>query len=143
LLQTLRRSAVSELSCATLDIHTPDLERALQALAPHVVVHTCGPFQGQQYHVAAACIAAGAHYIDLADGREFVAGIGCLQKQALAAGLAVISGASSVPALSSTVADHQPGQPHGPGAVDDSSHPELLRQALAREGPRPGLRVER
>jgi hypothetical protein len=106
LVQTLRRSAVSELSCATLDIHTPELERALQALAPDVVVHTCGPFQGQQYHVAEACIAAGAHYIDLADGREFVAGIGCLQKQALAAGLAVISGASSVPALSSTVADH-------------------------------------
>ena len=105
LVQTLRRFAVSELSCATLDIHTPDLERALQALAPDVVVHTCGPFQGQQYHVAAACIAAGAHYIDLADGREFVAGIGCLQKRALTAGLAVISGASSVPALSSTVAD--------------------------------------
>jgi hypothetical protein len=56
--------------------------------------------------VAEACIAAGAHYIDLADGREFVAGIDGLQMQALAARLAVISGASSVPALSSAVADH-------------------------------------
>jgi hypothetical protein len=106
LVQTLRRSAVSEVSCATLDVHAGGLERALQALAPQSVVHTCGPFQGQTYRVAEACIAAGAHYIDLADGREFVAGIGCLQQRALDAGLAVISGASSVPALSSTVADH-------------------------------------
>ncbi len=106
LVQSLGQSDESEVSCAALDVHASGSARELKALGPDVVVHTCGPFQGQRYHVAEACIAAGAHYIDLADGREFVAGIGCLQIQALAAGLAVISGASSVPALSSTVADH-------------------------------------
>ena len=106
LAQALRRFAMAEVSSATLDVHACGLESELAALAPDVVVHTSGPFQGQQYLVAQACIAAGAHYIDLADGREFVAGIGCLDSEASAIGLAVISGASSVPALSSTVADH-------------------------------------
>ena len=47
----------------------------------------------------AACIAAGAHYLDLADARDFVARIGTLDAAARAAGVAIISGASSVPAL--------------------------------------------
>ena len=89
-----------------LDVDSEDFGAQLKDLAPAVVVHTCGPFQGQAYRVAEACIAAGAHYIDLADGREFVCGIGALDAAARAAGVAVISGASSVPALSSAAADH-------------------------------------
>lgn len=106
LVETLHPLALAEVSSATLDVHSSGLERELRALAPDIVVNASGPFQGQQYLVAKACMAVGAHYIDLADGREFVAGIGCLDRQASAFGLAVISGASSVPALSSTVADH-------------------------------------
>jgi hypothetical protein len=105
LVGSLRQLSVSELSHATLDVQAPGFAGDLLTLAPHAVVHTSGPFQGQHYHVARACIAAGAHYIDLADAREFVAGIACLRSEASAAGLAVISGASSVPALSSAVAD--------------------------------------
>lgn len=89
-----------------LDVGSADFAARLKALAPAVVVHTCGPFQGQDYRVAEACIAAGAHCIDLADGRDFVCGIGALDAAARAAGVAVISGASSVPALSSAAADH-------------------------------------
>jgi saccharopine dehydrogenase-like NADP-dependent oxidoreductase len=106
LAEMLHRSALSELSSVTLDVRAPDFARDIKAMAPQAVVHTSGPFQGQQYQVAMACITAGAHYIDLADGRDFVAGIGCMGPQAVGAGLAVISGASSVPALSSAVADH-------------------------------------
>lgn len=88
-----------------IDIASPSLAATLKALRINTVVHTAGPFQGQDYHVAQACIAAGAHYIDLADGREFVACIGALHAAAAQAGVLVTSGASSVPALSSTVAD--------------------------------------
>lgn len=98
-------SAASPLSSCVLDADDPDLAQELSALRPHVVVHTAGPFQGQDYRVARACIAAGAHYIDLADGRAFVVGIGALDEDARAAGVAVLSGASSVPALSSAVVD--------------------------------------
>lgn len=105
LAQELAAGAASPVSSCVIDANAADLPQRLAALRPHVVVHTAGPFQGQDYRVAHACIAAGAHYIDLADGRDFVTGIAALDAQARAAGVAVLSGASSVPALSSAVAD--------------------------------------
>ena len=72
--------------------------QALQGV--DVVVHAAGPFQGQDYAVARACIAAGVPYVDLADGREFVAGFAALDGEAHAAGVLAVSGASSVPGLS-------------------------------------------
>lgn len=95
----------SRLRHTALDIGLPGFARDLERLAPAAVVHAGGPFQGQDYRVAMACIACRAHYIDLADGRAFVTGITALDAAARQAGLAVISGASSVPALSSAAAD--------------------------------------
>ncbi len=73
----------------------------LQALAPTVLINASGPFQQQDYRLARACIATGCHYIDLADARAFVTGIGILDAEARAANVSVVSGASSVPGLSS------------------------------------------
>ncbi len=78
---------------------------ALDAVRPDVVVHTCGPFQGQDYRVAEACIAAGSHYVDLADARDFVADIDRLGDAARAAGVLAVAGASSVPCLTAAVID--------------------------------------
>lgn len=105
LVQKHAPSATSSLEATGIDIGNASLAQTLTALQPDTVIHTAGPFQGQDYHVAQACIAANAHYIDLADGRDFVAGIGTLHGAALRAGVLVSSGASSVPALSSAVAD--------------------------------------
>ena len=77
------------------------LHRAIEGSL--VVVHAAGPFQTQQYDVANACIAAGAHYMDLADGREFVLGIGSLDALARSKNLLVTSGVSSVPAITSAM----------------------------------------
>src|SRR5467141_3923828 len=55
-----------------LDIAEMDLARRLRDLSPALVIHCVGPFQGQDYRVATAALDAGAHYLDLADGREFV-----------------------------------------------------------------------
>ena len=83
------------------------LAEVIGALAPQVVVHCAGPYQGQDYRVAEAALACGAHYIDLADGREFVVGFGKqVDAAARAAGCVAITCASSVPALSSAVIDH-------------------------------------
>jgi hypothetical protein len=68
-----------------------------------VVINTVGPFQSADYSVAQACIEAGVHCIDLADSHRFVAGIAQLDGAARAKGVAVISGASTVPALSGAV----------------------------------------
>lgn len=89
-----------------LNVSQPaELAGFLFSHAIDLVIHCCGPFQGQQYTVAEVCITAGCHYIDLADGREFVAGITSLNARAKQAGVSVISGASSVPGLSSAVVD--------------------------------------
>jgi hypothetical protein len=88
-----------------IDAADGDFAARLVDLGVDVVVHTAGPFQGQDYTVARAAIAAGCHCIDLADGRAFVAGIAALDAAARAAGVSVVSGASSVPALSSAVVD--------------------------------------
>lgn len=89
----------------TLDANAPDLAEQLVRLKVDTLIHTAGPFQGQSYGVAQAAIQAGAHYIDLADGRDFVAGIEKLDGAARASGVLVTSGASSLPALSSAVVD--------------------------------------
>ena len=89
----------------TVDIHR-DLDACLARERPSVVVHTSGPFQGADYAVAEACIRAGAHYVDLADGRAFVRDFRRLDAEARAAGVTAISGASTVPGLSSAVIDH-------------------------------------
>jgi hypothetical protein len=88
-----------------VDANDPALADLLQRSRVDTLIHTAGPFQAQKYTVATAAIHAGCNYVDLADGREFVAGIGSLDAVARARGVTVISGASSVPALSSAVVD--------------------------------------
>ncbi len=88
-----------------IDATDSKLPSLLRKLGVNVVIHTAGPFQGQKYQVAAACIQARAHYLDLADGREFVTGISKLDTAARGAGVCVFSGVSSLPALSSAVVD--------------------------------------
>ncbi|MAQ71705.1 MAG: potassium transporter [Alphaproteobacteria bacterium] len=88
-----------------LDI-TKNLQEVLQEIKPHIVIHTSGPFQRQGYDVARACLDQGCHYIDLADGREFVEGITTLDEDAKKQEVLVVSGASSVPCLTSALVDH-------------------------------------
>lgn len=94
--------ARASLEPAELDAMRATGER-LRALGADIVINASGPFQTQDYSLARAAIAAGCHYIDLADARAFVCGISVLDDEARAAGVRVISGASSVPGLSSAV----------------------------------------
>lgn len=97
--------AVHKPEALTLDI-SEGLEPALMAIRPDITIHTSGPFQAQGYEVANACIKVGSHYIDLADGRAFVAGISRLDAPARDKGVLVVSGASSVPCLTAALVDH-------------------------------------
>lgn len=91
---------------AVLDINRSNFKEQLRKLSPDLTIHTSGPFQNQDYRVPQACISVASHYIDLADDRRFVCDISSLDKQATEKNVLVISGASSVPGLSSTVIDH-------------------------------------
>ena len=88
-----------------LDIHC-NLDSKLNEIKPDIVIHTSGPFQSQSYEVAEACIRYRAHYIDLADGREFVSGIDTLSEKAKQANVLIVSGASSVPCLTAALVDY-------------------------------------
>ncbi|PHR59138.1 MAG: hypothetical protein COA43_09815 [Robiginitomaculum sp.] len=85
-----------------------DITKQLSTLNPSIVVNAVGPFQtvfGADYALANACIDLHIHYLDLSDSGTFTKGIDQLDARAKAAGITVISGASSVPALSSAITD--------------------------------------
>jgi saccharopine dehydrogenase-like NADP-dependent oxidoreductase len=89
-----------------IDHRNPAFANVLEQSCIELVVHAAGPFQSQSYDVARATARAGAHYIDLADGRRFVCDFAKAVGEAFAAaGRVAISGASTVPALSSAVVD--------------------------------------
>jgi hypothetical protein len=91
---------------AQLDTEVASFSHDLAELKPDIVIHCAGPFQGQDYRVAEAALRAGAHYLDLADGRAFVMQFAAaLDGRADAARRAAITGASTLPALSSAVID--------------------------------------
>jgi len=97
-------------SSSVIDQDAPGLVDRLRELHPTVVIHTAGPYQGQDYRVAQACIDAGCHYVDLADGRNFVAGFDALDAAAKDAGVVLVSGASTLPGVSSAVVDELRGR---------------------------------
>jgi saccharopine dehydrogenase-like protein len=99
----LQQHAAQPVAATAVDVGDPGFSHELACLRPDLVIHTSGPFQEQDYRVALACIAAGAHYIDLADATGFVSEIGTLNAAARERGVLVVSGASSVPGLSSAV----------------------------------------
>jgi saccharopine dehydrogenase-like NADP-dependent oxidoreductase len=107
--EQLARTAKAKVTHAQLDATTPTPD-AIRASGARVLINASGPFQRQDYTLARACIAAGCHYIDLADARAFVTGITDLDAEARAANVCVVSGASSVPGLSSAVVQEFAGQ---------------------------------
>lgn len=88
---------------AVVDLRDP--AEAVAAMKPDLVINMVGPYHDQPYTLARAAIACGAHYCDIADAREFVAGIGVLDEAAREAGVAVLAGASSVPTLTAAYLD--------------------------------------
>jgi NAD(P)-dependent dehydrogenase (short-subunit alcohol dehydrogenase family) len=102
-----RKLAPAQALAADLTATALHLDRTgdLSALNGHdVIIDAAGPFHAygaDPYRLARAALAAGAHYLDLADTAAFCAGITALDAEARAVDKAAISGLSSVPAISS------------------------------------------
>lgn len=100
------RAMFPDAEIATARIDTATLTPAdLTTTGATIVADAAGPFQGAQPTVARAAIAAGLSYVDLADGRDFVAAFPALDAAARAAGVVALTGCSSTPALSHAVLD--------------------------------------
>lgn len=103
---------------------TFDRAGPLGALQGHdVIVDAAGPFHtygDDPYRIARAAIAQGAHYLDLSDNADFCEGISVLEDEAKAAGVTVLSGLSSVPAISSAAVE----------AMCDGQTPLMIESAI-------------
>ncbi len=106
-----------------------DLRTHLENQRPKVLINTIGPFQNANYSIAEACIDKNVHYIDLADARNYVNSINILDKKATENNVAVISGASTVPTLSSAVLEH--------------FNPQFDQIDILRFGISPGQKIDR
>ncbi|MBI1686404.1 DUF4166 domain-containing protein [Caulobacter hibisci] len=107
-LEALQAELARSRSPARISVAVVDRDRptALAALAPFVVVDAAGPFQGQDATFPSAALAAGAHFVDLADARDFVAAFSeRLAVPVKAARRWAITGASSTPALTCAAVD--------------------------------------
>lgn len=100
-----RPSARANLVPVTFD-RSGDIKAQLETLSPDIVVDASGPFQDygrDAYALVQACIEQKIHYLDLADGADFVNGIGALDDAAKEAGVFILSGVSSFPVLTALV----------------------------------------
>ncbi len=77
----------------------------LRRLRAELVIDAAGPFQSGRTRLIEAAIEAGCHYVDLADGRAFVANIRRFDEAARHRDIVVLTGASTTPALSHAAID--------------------------------------
>lgn len=102
-IQTLQGS-VAPLQAVGLDCGT-NLQERLDQIEPFAVVDCSGPFQGADYDTARRVLCSGAHFVDLADARDYLAHFhSALDTAAHQHGVTALTGASSTPALSTCVA---------------------------------------
>lgn len=102
------RALAQELGARTLKLDIRKAPDALFEAKPDVIIDAAGPFQNygdDPYNVPKLCIAHGCHYLDLSDSATFTKGIAALNAEAKAAGVFTLSGASSVPGLSSSIVE--------------------------------------
>jgi hypothetical protein len=95
----------AELSDCAVQVVDRDQVSAEEIDKFNLVIDCAGPFQGSQTRLVEQCLAAGIDYVDLADARDFVCSVGRFDDAAKRSGVAIISGASSIPALSHAVLD--------------------------------------
>ena len=96
----------ANISAFAFDRDDPSSVARLKMLSPWLVIDASGPFQSASYDLARAAIGLGAHWIDLADARDYLLDFGAaLDQIASVGGVVARAGASSTPALSMAVVE--------------------------------------
>ncbi|MCW8875496.1 MAG: saccharopine dehydrogenase NADP-binding domain-containing protein [Kangiellaceae bacterium] len=112
----LRVSTDNIIETVELDVLNSDLVEIFTALKPDLVINASGPYQLQSgdsdsgtgaFQVADACLEVGCYYVDLADDRRFVTQFSKqLNEKTKQRNLVMVTGASTVPALTDAVITH-------------------------------------
>jgi len=85
-----------------------DIAPQLKSQDLDLIIDVSGPFQNygeQPYRVIEYALSAGIHYLDIADGAEFVAGVSQFNSTAKNKNLTVLTGVSTYPVLTSCAVD--------------------------------------
>ena len=101
------RALAEQLCCEPLVLDLHANPGVLFSASPDVVVDAAGPFQAygrDPYIIPRLCLDHDADYLDLSDDARFTKGIGVLDDRARKNRRRLLSGVSSVPGISSTVA---------------------------------------
>ena len=109
-----------------VDLDKGDAIPRLLAAKPAVIVDTAGPFQPRNLKLPRRCAERGIHYVDIADARSRVAEIASLDSLARVEHTAIVSGASTVPALSTAIVDELAPNPREVVAIDVGIAPASL-----------------
>ncbi|TDQ48104.1 saccharopine dehydrogenase family protein [Permianibacter aggregans] len=104
-IETIASAAKATLLPHAVALNPVSFQQLLLQYAPKVCINTVGPFQAAQYDYPRLCIQHQVHYLDLADARDYVDGFSVLDAQAKQAKVCLLTGVSTVPALSSVVLD--------------------------------------
>jgi hypothetical protein len=101
------RALSEKLGCTPMAVDARGEPEALFATSPDIIVDAAGPFQTygrDAYLIPRLCLQHGADYLDLSDDAAFTAGLEVLDDQAREGKRRLLSGVSSVPGLSSSIA---------------------------------------
>jgi Saccharopine dehydrogenase NADP binding domain len=101
-----------------VDIGKADAVPRLLAAKPTVIVDTVGPFQTRNLALPRRCAERGIHYVDIADARSRVADIASLDAAARLEHAAIVSGASTVPAITTAIVDELAPNPREVVSID-------------------------
>ena len=101
-----------------VDLKKADAVVRLLAPKPAVIVDTVGPFQTRNLALPRRCAERGVHYVDIADARSRVAEIASLDSMARVENVAIVSGASTMPAISTAIVDELAPNPREVVAID-------------------------
>lgn len=82
------------------------LSQELLRWRPLLVINATGPYQTADFAAAVNCVLLGINYIDLANAREYVNEFSALEEEAVKKHCVAITGASTLPCLSSAVLNY-------------------------------------
>lgn len=100
-----RTLGVGRTASLAVDLANAGAIPRILAAKPAVVVDAAGPFQSRNLALPRRCAETGVHYVDIADSRARVYEIGTLNAAARMENATVVSGTSTVPALTTAIVD--------------------------------------
>jgi short subunit dehydrogenase-like uncharacterized protein len=113
-----------------------DMAAAIRRDRPPVVINTVGPFATTAEPIARACLAAGSHYIDLANDVAAVTTVLNLNDQAQHKNRTLITGAGfGVTATESVVVKLIQDQPHQDPQAPETVRVDMIPSLAVEEGP--------